>query len=413
MWAPNRNAVAARASCSFRSRYPPTLSLPSIVYRSWHIGVVTPSRDGNDSWRNLIVFWITPPPGLCPLIAGELLPPMPGALAPPSMSRTVAGLATAVASSAGASEAAPALSAGGPVQTGSDFRSITLAAVPQVAGITSVAASASGSGAGTATGVQDPPAALAASVPSTSSAASPSSSPSSLAGRTFMVLVNYSDRASNGHVLFTRADDSAFGNPDSAAAAAHVASLCRGHVQPRGVTGTRLGSLGLQASTACTAAVNGAPALTGGQPNIAVGAIAGAPAQAPQPSNTGRGVPSGAQASVPMAEAPIAAAPASLLPPAQTAPASLPETSTGSLQGSSSTGKAPPAPPVTSATAAPASAPSTSGSGSQRLRRIGLVDQLSAYVKEYPSAHVAAEGWWVQLEPWRACVLEVLQLGEE
>ena len=46
-------------------------------------------------------------------------------------------------------------------------------------------------------------------------------------------------------------------------------------------------------------------------------------------------------------------------------------------------------------------------------RRLGFVDALSSYSKDYPVTDVLAEGWWVRLDPWGAHVFEVVQLGDE
>ncbi len=47
------------------------------------------------------------------------------------------------------------------------------------------------------------------------------------AGRTFLVLVNYSEWQSDGHILLAKPDDSALASPEASASGAHVAALTR------------------------------------------------------------------------------------------------------------------------------------------------------------------------------------------
>lgn len=375
---------------------PQVTTSPSLLYLltlplcSWHLGAVTPSRDGNDSWRSLIVFWITPSPGLGGLLQGALLPPMPRIIAPPSLSPTIAALTSSTAATAATSGGG---GSGDPSQPATAQQAAAAAAAG--GGISDFHALPPGQARPSSSGAQPP---LAADGPATTTPSAPPPSSSSdggsgggssqLTGRTFLVLVNYSDRPSNGHVLFSRADDSAYSNPDGAAGAAHVASLCRGYLQPRGATGTRIAAVagGLTPAAAAaplrpvptTAAAAGGVAATAAVPAATtVAAVASTPLP---PANTGRGVPS---------------AP----PPPQPAPPAA--AATDAVTAAASAG-------------APLLVPLVRPPGAPRpVRRIGLIDQLSSYVKEYPAAHVAGEGWWVAVEPWRAAVLEVVQLGDE
>ena len=392
----------------FYRRLLAVLATPEFKFGRWHLGVVTPSRDGNDSWRSIVVFWITPSPGLGGLLRDRLLPPMPASVAPPSMSPTIAGVVATASAAAGTTSSFAA----------SSSAQASAAVPPPPSAIPSApAATPSGPSSG-ASDVTVPvvplpaPAAVISGAPSSSSSSS-SSSDSAITGRTFMVLVNYSDRPSNGHVLFSRADDSAYGNPDSAAAAAYVAGLCRGHLQCRGPTGVRLGTVtipaaassvgrGGGAATSAAASVTSAGAaatavMTPAPVPVSAGSVpvpsgAGVP---PQPSNTGRGVPSGP-------------------PPPVNGSSTTAATNGGSTAGASDTVLIAAATSSSSATAgARRIKAAASTSTATPVRRVAFLDHLSCYTKEYPATHIASEGWWVSLEPWKAAILEVVQLSDE
>jgi hypothetical protein len=93
------------------------------------------------------------------------------------------------------------------------------------------------------------------------------------AGRTFLVVVNYSGAIASGHVLLCRGDDTSVKSAECAASAAHVASLIRPALQPSGILGTRV--------TAQPAAIAGGGAAQG---TGRAAALAPAPATATVPA---------------------------------------------------------------------------------------------------------------------------------
>lgn len=403
----------------------------------WHQAIVTPSRDGNDSWRNIVAYFVTPAPGMHVQAASEraavnaggstALPAGPshsqsssGDVAGSSSGSTVRSapetrvsdaiersasdsssqLSTALqqeapptATSAAASHAPTSSTTGGHVAR--DFRPLVVAggAPAQPAAAAAVAIGPDTSAAVVA--------ALAAAVATTFPAASAAPSPATsvispilstpavastpcvavpggagtgsgavgrdpedvVAGRTFLVLVNYSDRPSNGHVLFNRADESAYASPECTASASHVASLVKGFA---GQLGVMLEQIGPSASSSDSAALVPPPSL-----QIQIPASSSSASSSSLASTSSR-------------------------TDATSSAATAPPLLVGGLPGL----------PWVSQPAPPTAAPTT-------CRRIGLVDHLSPCAKEYPSSQLASEGWWVQLDPWRAQVLEMLQLPDD
>jgi hypothetical protein len=337
----------------------------------WHLAIVTPSRDGNDTWRNLVAFFVTPRPGASSQArstapahaeasgpghrasAGAVTSPPISPSSSPTSSLSTATSSVASAAIAGSgthsgSASSDAISRGeslrsavGPLgATGTattessgrgvapEFMPISVAA-PASAPSSAVPAVAA---AGQSTTFPAPapapaPSPSPAPAPSPAAAPGPTSDPEdAVIGRTFLVLVNYSDRPANGHVLFSRADESAYGSPECAAGAAHVASLVGGVAAQ---LGPALEHIGPAPGPRASAAVAGptVPGLGGG----------------------------------------------------------------GGGEGRKVVG-------------------ASSSSAAAACTRLALVDVLSTVVKEYPAASLASEGFWAGMDPWRSHVFEVVQL---
>jgi glycosidase len=260
---------------SFYNRLLQVLRRREFKYGHWHLGAVTPSKDANDSWKSLFVSFVTP------------------ALLPKSSSRDISNAPSEIPSLR--SSGGVGNSSSDVVQTSSlqtQDQSVQNRMQLQSSSSQSIA-SGSGTTLSSLSSSIVPDFVALSNVGKSTNNPSPTSS---ISGRIYCILVNNSDRVSNGHILFSRGDESAYRTSAGSAAADLVASIPRGQLNFSGFNGAFIGENKL---------------------------------------------------------------------------------------------------------------------GSVPVQRIAFIDQLSTYTKEYPAAHICADGFWVELQPWEKYIFEVRQLVEK
>jgi len=241
-----------KASFSMVAFYHNFLPLLKELNGSWHIASITPSRDGNSSWRSLVAFFITPisisatASVHCDKHLPILLDPSTSHSAheqsesasgstitdsssssptsPPTSSSAVTFQVKhiqQVSSLSSTTNASSSTSGGGiasdfkvlSVEPGLKAASLTLEPV-----LTAVSLTISPDSAGSVVASKTPPAIPSSPFLTTSYQRLPP---------TFLVICNISSCLANGHVLFSRADECAYSSKSGEQAVLHIQNLAR------------------------------------------------------------------------------------------------------------------------------------------------------------------------------------------
>lgn len=220
---------------------------------SWHIASITPSRDGNSSWRSLVAFFITPI-SISTTASVQCDKYLPILLAPSTshsaheQSESASGSTITDSSSSSSPTSPPTSSSASTFQvkhiqqvsslssttyassstTGggvaSDFKVLSVEPVLKAASLTlepsltTVSSTISPDGAKSVVASKTPPAIPSSLFSTTSYQRLPP---------TFLVICNLSSCLANGHVLFSRADECAYSSKSGEQAVLHIQNLAR------------------------------------------------------------------------------------------------------------------------------------------------------------------------------------------
>jgi hypothetical protein len=233
-------------------REPETVSLPTVSFYhnflpllkeftgSWHVASITPSRDGNSTWRNIVCFFITPillssttketsKSLLDCSLSTNALASSDCATCPSTNDRSSSG------STVSDSSLSPSTSSPLPLSTTVPPPSHTQQ-VSSLSASTIVSTSTSGGFIAndfktlpTTTAIKQPQllANISSAIEVMQSAVKQRLSP------TFMIVCNLSSAQSNGHVLFSRADECAYSSISGEEAVLHIQNIAR-NIAPDG-----------------------------------------------------------------------------------------------------------------------------------------------------------------------------------
>lgn len=242
-----------KVSVSTLAFYHNFLPLLKELNGSWHVASITPSRDGNSSWRSLVAFFITPLPLLTTTTAATIKgSSKQDALIPSACSTTTVCASGHSTHEQSESSSGSTITSTGSTLTDSSSPSSSTSSpstlqvmhIQQVSSISSStmvsSSTAGGFVASDFKALSIEPAQTSRSnspdvkslviegkLPSHSTSSLPPVIPHQRLPPTFLVICNLSNISANGHVLFSRADECAYNTKTGEQAVSHIQSLAR------------------------------------------------------------------------------------------------------------------------------------------------------------------------------------------